>query len=153
MDTARIRELIPQLLAMTAELEAAAPGREFTPDGQTIGSIGEVLAASQCNLKLTTASTEAVGTLAPDGREVEIKATCRKKNQVVCLRSWGPGLHLLVLWLHHDGLLETVFNGPAQLAWENAGPLQKNGQSPIGLKLLRQLQLLVPEEEMLPDVA
>ena len=97
MNTARIRELIPQLFAITAELEAAAPGRKFTPDGHTVGSIGEVLAASDYDLKLCAASTEGVDAIAPDGRAVEIKATCREKNQVVCLRSCKSSLHLLVL--------------------------------------------------------
>jgi hypothetical protein len=127
MDSAEIKRLIPELFAITARLEAAAPGRKFTPDGHTVGSIGEVLAATDYGLTLTTASCEGVDAIAPDGRKVEIKATCRERNQVVCLRSCQSGLHLLVLWIHRDGRHETVFNGPAVLAWENAGPKQKNG--------------------------
>lgn len=46
MDTATIQQLIPQLFAITRQLEASAPGRHFTPDGHLIGSIGEVLAAA-----------------------------------------------------------------------------------------------------------
>jgi hypothetical protein len=152
METSLIKYLVPQLFAITAQLEAAAPGRKFTPDGHTIGSIGEVLAASDYGLTLATASTQGVDAIAPDSREVEIKATCRERNQVVCLRSCKPGLHLLVIWLHRDGSHETVFNGPAMLAWESAGPMQKNGQRPIGFKTLRHLQGLVPEEEMLAVV-
>jgi hypothetical protein len=116
MNTAQIKQLIPQLFAITAQLEAAAPGRKFTPDGHTIGSIGEVLAASDYGLTLATASSEGVDAIAPDGREVEIKASCRVKNGVVCLRSCKPDLHLLVIWVHRDGGHETVFNGPAVLA-------------------------------------
>ena len=112
MDTLSIKKLVPQLFAITAQLEAAAPGRKFTHDGHIIGSIGEVLAASNYGLPLATASTEGVDATAPDGREVEIKATCRECNQVVCLRSCKPGLHLLVIWLHRDGSHETVFNCP-----------------------------------------
>jgi hypothetical protein len=152
METSLIKYLVPQLFAITAQLEAAAPGRKFTPDGHTIGSIGEVLAASDYGLTLATASTQGVDAIAPDSREVEIKATCRERNQVVCLRSCKPGLHLLVIWLHRDGSHETVFNGPAMLAWESAGPMQKNGQRPIGFKTLRHLQGLVPEEAMLAVV-
>jgi hypothetical protein len=150
VDSAEIKRLVPKLFAITAQLEAAAPGRKFTPDGHTVGSIGEVLAASDYGLTLATASTEGVDAIAPDGREVEIKATCRERNQVVCLRSCKPGLHLLVVWLQHDGSHETVFNGPAVLAWEHAGPLQKNGQRPVGFKKLRYLQGLVPQAERLP---
>jgi hypothetical protein len=149
MNAALVKQLVPKLFAITAQLEAAAPGRKFTPDGHTIGSIGEVLAASDYGLTLATASNEGVDAFAPDGSEVEIKATCRQRNQVVCLRSCKPGLHLLVIWLHRDGRHETVFNGPAALAWENAGPMQKNGQRPVGFKTLRSLQALVPEDEKL----
>jgi hypothetical protein len=152
VDTVAIKQLVSKLFAITAQLEAAAPGRKFTPDGHKIGSIWEVLAAADYELTLATASTEGVDAIAPDGREVEIKATCRERNQVVCLRSCKPELHLLVIWLHRDGSHETVFNGPAMLAWESAGPMQKNGQRPIGFKTLRHLQGLVPEEAMLAVV-
>ncbi len=151
INAALVKQLVPKLFAITAQLEAAAPGRKFTPDGHTIGSIGEVLAASDYGLTLTTASTEGVDAIAPEGREVEIKATCRERNQVVCLRSCKPGLHLLVIWIHRDGSHEIVFNGPAELAWENAGPMQKTGQRPVGFKALRYLQALVPSEEMLRE--
>lgn len=152
-DAAEIKKLIPKLFAITAQLEAAAPGRKFTPDGHTIGSIGEVLAACDYGLTLTTASSEGVDAVAPDGRCVEIKATCREKNMVVCLRSCKPDLHLLVIWIHRDGSHETAFNGPAMLAWENAGPMQKNGQRPIGFQKLRRLQSQVSEEKRLPILA
>jgi hypothetical protein len=152
VDTVAIKQLVSKLFAITAQLEAAAPGRKFTPDGHKIGSIWEVLAAADYELTLATASTEGVDAIAPDGREVEIKATSRERNQVVCLHSCKPWLQLLVIWLHRDGSHETVFNGPAVLAWENAGPMQKNGQRPIGFKTLRHLQGLVPEEAMLAVV-
>ena len=147
-----IKQLIPQLFAITAQLETAAPGRKFTPDGHTVGSIGEVLAACDYGLRLATASTEGVDAWTSDDVEVEIKATCREKNQVVCLRSCKKGLHLLVLWIHRDGGHETIFNGPADLAWKNAGPMQKTGQRPIGFKKLLELQAQVPLEQQLKRV-
>ena len=45
MDVAEIQKLIPELHALIARFEAAAPGRHFTVDGHLVGSIGEVLAA------------------------------------------------------------------------------------------------------------
>lgn len=91
MDADRIRALVPQLYRLVAELEAAAPGRSFTPDGHLLGSIGEVLAAARYGLELTTASTEEVDAIAPDGRAVEIKCTA---GRVIALRACPP--HLLV---------------------------------------------------------
>ena len=64
---ARIAALIPELYRLVGHLEAAAPGRSFTPDGHMVGSIGEVLAAARYGLTLTTASTREVDAIAPDG--------------------------------------------------------------------------------------
>lgn len=152
MDSTKIKRLIPELFAIAAQLEAAAPRRKFTPDSLTVGSIREALAAADYKLRLHKASREGTDATAPDGREVEIKATCRVRNQVVCLRSCEPCLHLLLLWIHRDGKHETIFNGPAVRAWEKAGPMQKNGQFPIGFKTLRALQELIPEADQLLPV-
>ena len=47
MDAASIQRLVPELFRVIAELEAAAPGRHFTPDGHLVGSIGEVIAGDR----------------------------------------------------------------------------------------------------------
>ena len=60
MDAAAIQRLVPELFRVTAALEAAAPGRHFTPDGHLVGSIGEVIAAARYGLTLTTASTKGI---------------------------------------------------------------------------------------------
>ena len=60
MDAKAIQHLVPELFRVIAELEAAAPGRHFTPDGHLIGSIGEVMAAGRYGLTLTTASTKGI---------------------------------------------------------------------------------------------
>ena len=54
MNAAAIQRLVPELFRVIAELEAAAPGRHFTPDGHLIGCIGEVIAADRYGLTLTT---------------------------------------------------------------------------------------------------
>lgn len=46
MDAVRVQRLIPELYALVAQLEEAAPGRSFAPDGHLLGSIGEAIAAS-----------------------------------------------------------------------------------------------------------
>ena len=45
-----LNEKIKELFEITNELESLYPGRKFTIDGHTIGSIGEVLVAEKYNL-------------------------------------------------------------------------------------------------------
>ena len=146
IDADRIRALVPELYRLVAELEDAAPGRSFTPDGHLLGSIGEVLAAARYGLDLTTASTQEVDAIAPDGRPVEIKCTAGK---VIALRGCPP--HLLVLRLEKDGTDETIYNGPGERVWAAAGkPSKRNGQRQISLSKLAELQEEVPGEDQLP---
>jgi hypothetical protein len=146
MDPDRIRALVPELYRLVAELEDAAPGRPFAPDGHLLGSIEEVLAAARYGLTLTTASTKGKDATAPDGREVEIKTTAGK---VIALRG-DPPRHLLVLLLGKDGTSETIYNGPGWVVWEQAGKSNnRNGQRQISLARLKQLQGLVPYGETL----
>jgi len=115
-----------------------------------VGSIGEVLAAFQYDLELVTASTEGYDAIhRPSGTKVEIKTT---QGKLVAMRCQPP--HLLVMLIHADGSAATVFNGPGQLAWSNAGkPSARNGQRTIGLSKLHVLQVSVQHSERLPAVA
>ena len=148
MNAAAIQRLIPELFRITAELEAAAPGRHFTPDGHLVGSIGEVIAAARYGLTLTTASTKGVDAHDSNGRSVEIKATLGSRG--VALRGLDPvAEHLLVLRVNSDGSADEVFNGPAEPAWQAAGKIQSNGQRVISLSRLASLQTKVAPEQML----
>jgi len=150
MDAKSIQSLIPQLYALVAELEAAAPGRRFTPDGHMVGSIGEVIAACRYDLELAAASTEGYDAIhRASGTKVEIKAT---QGKLVAMRCQPP--HLLVLLIQRDGSAETVFNGPGHLAWEAASKLSdRNGQRTISIAKLRSLQSQVQRSAALPDLA
>ena len=88
MNSAAIQRLVPELFRVIAELEAAAPGRHFTPDGHRIESIGEVIAADRYGLTLTTASTKGIDAHDAQGRAVEIK--CTGKGKGVALRGYEP---------------------------------------------------------------
>jgi len=132
--TNHIPELVERLYAIVSELEAQFPGRPFTPDGHLVGSIGEVLAAAHYNLRLLPCSSEYHDAVAPDGRQVQIKVT---QGQQVAMRSTCD--HLLVLRLQKDGAATEAYNGPGEMAWDAAGPMQRNGQRPIRLSTLRKL--------------
>ena len=136
--------LVKELYAIVRNLEDHFPGRKFTLDGHLVGSIGEVLAAYHYNLVLFAASSETHDAQCPEGRKVQVKAT---QGRSVGLRAEPE--HLLVLKLESDGNVSEVFNGPGDLAWSNAGAMQKNGQRPISVSKLRFLMDRVAEDDRL----
>jgi len=148
MSAATIQELVAEkiktLYSISQELEELFPGRHYTPDGHMIGSIGETLAASYYDLELFPASEETHDAKAPDGRLVQIKATQINRIAISSEPEW-----LLVLKIHKDGTFSEEYNGPGKLAWEHCGKMQKNGQRPISLAKLRELQTEVLEPERL----
>lgn len=145
--TKQIPALVERLYALVAELEALFPGRAFTPDGHLVGSLGEVLGAAYYDLQLLPCSSESHDAVAADGRRVQIKAT---QGRQVAMRSTCE--HLLVLRLKKDGTLEEIYNGPGELAWRAAGPMQRNGQRPIRVSALRKLMGEVPPDRVLVRV-
>lgn len=142
----RIPQLVAQIYEVVRELEELFPGRRFTPDGHLVGSIGEVLAEHHYGLELCSPSFPGHDGRTADGKLVQVKATQRGR---IGLRS-EPEM-LLVLHLSPDGTVHQVFNGPGSIAWEAAGPLQKNGQRAISVAKLRQLLETVPEEQRIPS--
>jgi len=138
MDAAAIQRLVTELFRITAELEASAPGRHFTPDGHLVGSIGEVVAAARYGLTLTTASAKGVDAHDADGNTVEIKATTGKRG--VAFRGMEPtAQRLIVLQIDATGEVAEVYDGPASPAWAAAGKMQSNGQRAISLSRLVEL--------------
>ena len=83
----------------------------------------------------------------PMGRLVQIKATQINRIAISSEPEW-----LLVLKIHKDGTFSEEYNGPGKLAWEYCGKMQKNGQRPISLAKLRQLQTRVPQSERLKQI-
>lgn len=135
---------IKALYEISHDLEELFPGRHYTPDGHMIGSIGEAVAASYYNLELFPASEKTHDAKAPDGRLVQIKATQVNRVALSSEPEW-----LLVLKIHKDGTFSEEYNGPGKLAWEHCGKLQKNGQRPISLAKLRELQTAIPQSDRL----
>lgn len=151
MNEATIQDLatekIQKLYRISHELEEMFPGRHYTPDGHMIGSIGEALAASCYGLTLFEASAQTHDAQAPDGRLVQIKATQIDRISISSEPEW-----LIVLEIHKDGTFSEVYNGPGKLAWEHCGKMQKNGQRPISLARLRNLQTEVPVPDRLKRI-
>lgn len=151
MNEATIQDLatekIQKLYRISHELEEMFPGRHYTPDGHMIGSIGEALAASCYGLTLFEASAQTHDAQAPDGRLVQIKATQIDRISISSEPEW-----LIVLEIHKDGTFSEVYNGPGKLAWEHCGKMQKNGQRPISLARLRNLQTEVPVSDRLKQI-
>lgn len=137
----QVAEKIRLLYEISHEMEALFPGRHYTPDGHMIGSIGEALAACCYGLELFPASEETHDAMASDGRLVQIKATQINRVALSSEPKW-----LLVLKIYPDGTFSEEYNGPGELAWKHCGKLQKNGQRPITLGRLKELQKQVPWE-------
>ncbi len=142
-----VAEKIQLLYQISQDLETLFPGRHYTPDGHMIGSIGEALAASFYGLDLFTASEKTHDAKAPDGRLVQIKATQIQRVALSSEPEW-----LLVLKIHGDGTFSEEYNGPGTLVWAHCGKMQKNGQRPIPLTTLHQLQEKVPASQRLQRI-
>lgn len=150
----RIEQLpdqIRRLYAIVAELEAAWPGRPFTPDGHLVGSIGEVVAAHLFDLELLPPSNKACDARTRDGLTVEIKATQRTSFALASNPDPMPD-RLLALRIDKDGIVEVAYNGPAAPVWAAAGQAGQRGQRRIGLRTLEALGATVDPADRVPPV-
>jgi hypothetical protein len=145
MDTKRLPEIIREMYRLIDELEEMFEGRHFTPDGHTVGSIGEAIAAHYYGLELLPASTKGRDATI-ETQSVEIKAT---QGDSIALRHQPE--HLLVLKLQRDGAWDEVYNGPGDIVWSLVGhkSLPKNGQYQVRCSKLRELMETVPIERRL----
>ena len=72
----KLPKQVAAIYTAVQELEAAYPGRKFTPDGHLVGSIGEVIAAEALNLTLYRGSHPGHDAYDANG-DVQIKMTSR----------------------------------------------------------------------------
>lgn len=138
---------LDDLYAASEGLERLFPGREFTLDGHLVGSVGEVVAAYMFDLDLNAALTQGHDAVSKDGRKVEIKLT---QGKGVAIRHEPE--HLIALHRPKGGPMRLIYNVPGDLAWREAGKVQKNGQRPIRLTKLTALMAEVPSDAQLPIV-
>ena len=134
VDWREVLALLDAMYSASERLEVLFPGRKFTLDGHLVGSIGEVIAAYMFDLNLLRGSNKGHDATAKDGRNVEVKLT---QGDTVALRHEPD--HIIILHRSRGTKVRIVFNGPGALAWAHAGKMQSNGQRPISLKKLRQL--------------
>ena len=142
----KLPKQIVTILQAVKELEAAYPGRKFTPDGHLVGSIGEVVAKETLGVTLQPMSHPGHDAIDAEGREVQIKMTWGKS-----VAMYGVSQRLVVFKAVSSEQAEIVYDGPGQLPWEQAGKKQKNGQRVISLAKLRFLQLRDPHPYPLPE--
>ena len=131
---ASTEELVRSIFESCSELSRRT-GRSVSPDGHLVGSLGEIYAAQELNLTLETASNAGFDATDADGTCVEIKTTTRSS---ISLSAEGSRAERLVVVQldRHTGEPQIVYDGPANIAWELAGPPAKNGQRRLATKRL-----------------
>jgi hypothetical protein len=147
VDWNEVLALLEAMYSASDRLEVLFPGRKFTLDGHLVGSIGEVIAAYMFDLNLLRGSNKGHDAKAKDGRNIEIKLT---QGNSVSIRHEPD--HLIVLQRRKGTRVSVVFNGPGALAWEHAGKKQDNGQRPISLAKLRELDRSVSSAGRLTQI-
>ena len=126
---------VARIYEAVAELEAAYPGRKFTPDGHLVGSIGEVIAAEALGLTLHPASYPRHDAFDGQG-DVQIKMTGQSGRGVAL---YATCVRLVVLKIVSPREAEVVYDGPGEPAWAVAGAMGKNGQRVVSLTRLREI--------------
>ena len=133
---------VSQLYQIVKRLEEQYPGRPFTLDGHLVGSLGEVIAKRAFGLSLYPPSYPTHDGRTSDGKKVQIKLTGGER---VALREEPD--YLLVMQMIDHTHAEVVYNGPGHEPWEASGKMQKNGQRPLSVSKLKQLNEVVQDNE------
>lgn len=114
-------------------LQTLYPCRKFTPDGHLVGSIGEVVAAEALGLTLYEMSRPGHDAYDKDG-DVQIKMTAAKS-----VAMYATAKRLVVLRVVSPSAAEIVYDGPGDLAWNQARHNPRNNQRTISLKKLKAI--------------
>lgn len=130
---AKLPKPVAAIYKAVAQLEAAYPGRKFTPDGHFVGSIGEVVAAEALGLQLYPNSHPHHDAFDEKG-DVQIKMTGGKSVAL-----YATCDRIVVLKIVSAEEAEIVYDGPGAPAWAAAGKPAKNGQRVVSLTKLRAL--------------
>jgi hypothetical protein len=136
-------EPVARIYAAVRDLEAAYPGRSFTPNGHLVGFIGEVIAAEAFGLTLLSMSAPGHDARDANGRDVQVKLTAGNSVSL-----YATCDRLLVLRITSDRQhAELIYDGDGAPVWDAAGRMQKNGQRAIRLSRLRALAAMSSQLE------
>lgn len=138
MDSKKFKSAIRKMYRSVSELEKLFPGRHFTPDGNMVGSIGEVYAKCKYKIILKPPNTKGYDAIEINTkRKIQIRTT--QKNAVPLKINHE---RLLVFKLHKDGEIEEIFNGPCYF--------KRKGKHGITLNELRERMKKVPKSSRVP---
>lgn len=123
----------------------------FTIDGNLVGDLGEAVAAERFGLELTGRSNKGI-----DGyvgkKSVQVKASGTGRGPAFRKVDTDAD-HLLVIHFDYEGCSgEVIYNGPEHYVKELLSSRSEKGQRAVSLSALRKQNLLVPEEERLPEI-
>lgn len=144
-----IPDALKQLLQIVQRLESAYPKKRFTLDGRLVGDLGEVLVEDAYNVELNKKLEKHHDGIAPDGRQVQIKATMQ--NSLTFPVDHIPHYYLGIK-IHADGTFTEIFNGPGSVAWEavkNRKPTKTNLHS-VPINVLAGLNEKVRPKDRIP---
>ena len=147
---AQIADALGQLFDAVSKLQAAYPGKPFTPDGRLVGDIGEVVASLHYQITLNEGLTKHHDAVADDGRMVQIKTTF--SDHLTFPVHHVPDYYLGIR-LRVDGSFEEIYNGPGQLIFDqlaNRKPT-KTGLHGGLMSMLKRINKSVPDAERIPQ--
>ena len=126
-------EPVARIYKAIKDLEVMYKHRKFTPDGHLVGSIGEVIAEQALGLTLYPMSQPGHDAFDANGK-VQIKMTAGNS-----VGMYSTCERLVVLRVVSPSEAEIVYDGPGEIAWDEAGKKGKNGQRVISLSKLRKI--------------
>lgn len=135
--TMKLPKEFQEIYKLTEALEKKYPGRKFTPDGHLVGSVGEVIAARKFELELTPMSEKGHDAVDKDEKKVEIKLVGPTATRVAF---YETSERVIVMRMNDKHTHATViYDGPGERVSEIMGKKQKNGQKPVSLVKLQNL--------------
>ncbi len=149
--------LITDLLKTASRLNSLFNGRQFTPDGHLVGSIGEVVAEYVYDLVLEPCSTPRIDayTKGDDVLSVQVKLTGEKARAFGIRWPGDAGIApdiLLCMRMTADGFVE-VYNGAFPVDLLASRPRASNGHISLPISALSKLNpSLLPQVRSLHSI-
>jgi len=136
--------LLENIYEIVRELEELFPGRRFTPDGHMVGSIGEVLAEREYDIKLLPSNAKDHDAKTEDGRLVQIRTTQGNSAPLKKLPDY-----LIVQKLNPDATVDEIYNGPGHQAWSITKTLKADNEGHFNISLgrYRKADKAIPEDQ------